>query len=47
LKVWLVQNGVRLAIFFEQPEVVPGRIRHIDYLKHQVFLERLEDEEDE
>jgi predicted RNA-binding protein len=47
--IWLepAENGVRLATFFEPPEVVPGRIRHIDFLKHRVLLEPLEDEEDE
>jgi len=41
---WLepAEEGVRLATFFEEPRVVPGRIRHIDFLKHRVVLEPLE-----
>jgi len=41
---WLepAEGGVRLATFFEEPRVVPGRIRHIDFLKHRVVLEPLE-----
>ncbi len=37
-----VAEGVRITAFFEEPQVVPGRIRHIDFLKHRVFLEPLE-----
>ena len=33
--------------FSEEPEVVPGRIRHIDFLKHRVLLEPLEEAKDE
>lgn len=43
----LAEDGVRLAAFFEEPKLVPGRIRHIDFLKHRVLLEPLETEEDE
>jgi predicted RNA-binding protein len=41
----LAEDGVRLAAFFEEPKFVPGRIRHIDFLKHRVLLEPLEAEE--
>ncbi len=41
----LVEGGVRLATFFEEPRVVPGRIRYVDFLKHRVILEPLEDED--
>ena len=46
---WLepAEGGVMVATFFEQPQVVPGRIRHIDFLKHRVLLEPLKEEEDE
>ena len=40
-----VDEGVRLAAFFEEPQIVPGRIRRIDFLKHQVWLDPLEEEE--
>lgn len=44
---WLEPAGdsVRLATFFEEPTLIPGRIRRIDFLKHQVFLELLEDKD--
>lgn len=46
--IWLepTDNGVRLATFFEEPQVVRGRVRHIDFLKHRVVLEPLEGEDD-
>jgi predicted RNA-binding protein len=40
------ENGVRLAAFFEEPQLVRGRVRHIDFLKHRVLLEPLEEEND-
>ena len=40
-----VEGGVRLATFFEDPMIVPGRIRHIDFLKHRVLLEPVEEGE--
>lgn len=40
----LTEDGVRLTSFFEEPEVVPGRVRQIDFLKHRVQLEPMEDE---
>jgi predicted RNA-binding protein len=41
------ENGVYLASFFEEPRLVRGRVHRIDFLKHRVFLEPLEDEKDE
>jgi predicted RNA-binding protein len=41
----LTEEGVRLTSFFEEPQVVPGRVRHVDFLKHQVQLEPLEEDE--
>jgi predicted RNA-binding protein len=41
----LVDEGVRLTTFFEEPQVVPGRVRYIDFLKHRVQLQPLEEEE--
>jgi len=37
---WLEQGegSVHLATFFEEPRTVAGCIRHVDFLKHQVFL---------
>ena len=45
--IWLepAENGVRLATFFEEPGVVPCRVRHIDFLKHRVLLEPVEEGE--
>jgi predicted RNA-binding protein len=40
------ENGVRLATFFEEPHLVHGRVRCIDFLKHRVLLEPLEEEYD-
>ena len=44
---WLepVEDGVRLATFFEEPRFVRGRIHHIDFLKHRVLLEPDEGED--
>jgi predicted RNA-binding protein len=46
---WLepAEGGVRLATFFEEPRVVRGRIRRIDFLKHRVLLELDEEGDDE
>jgi len=41
-----VANGVRLASFFEEPQIVQARIQRIDFLKHTVTL-LSEAEEDE
>lgn len=40
------ENGVRLATFFEEPHLVRGRVRHIDFLKHRVLLEPLDEGDD-
>ncbi|MGD2179257.1 MAG: CooT family nickel-binding protein [Anaerolineae bacterium] len=40
-----IDEGVRLTAFFEEPKVVPGRVRYIDFLKHRVQLRPLEEEE--
>ena len=40
----LVEDGVRLTSFFEEPQVIPGRVLHVDFLKHRVQLEPLEEE---
>jgi predicted RNA-binding protein len=40
-----IDEGVRLMTFFEAPQVVAGRIRYIDFLKHRVQLQPLEKEE--
>jgi len=40
----LLGDSVRLTAFFEEPRVVPGRIRTIDFLKHEVVLEPLREE---
>jgi predicted RNA-binding protein len=44
--IWLepTAEGVSLATFFEDPKFVHGRIRRIDFLKHRVMLEPLEDD---
>jgi predicted RNA-binding protein len=41
------EEGVRVAVFFEEPMIVPGRIRHIDFLRHRVSLEPLDEVRDE
>jgi predicted RNA-binding protein len=38
-----VERGVRLVTFFEEPQFVSGRIQTIDFLKHQVILEPVEE----
>jgi len=40
-----VEQGVRLTSFFQEAQIVPGRVLHVDFLKHRVQLEPLEDEE--
>ena len=42
----LAEDGVRLVALFEEPKLVPGRICHIDFLKHRVSLDPLEEVED-
>lgn len=41
----LVEDGVRLTSFFDDPQFVEGRVVTVDFLKHRVQLEPLEDEE--
>lgn len=40
----VTEEGVRLMSFFEEPKVVRGRVVHVDFLKHRVQLEPLEEE---
>ena len=42
-----VEDGVRIAVFFEEPQLVPGRIRTIDFLGHSVILEPIEEVDNE
>jgi predicted RNA-binding protein len=42
IRLETAEGGVRLAALFEEPKLVPGRILHIDFLKHRVLLEPLE-----
>ncbi|OIO96271.1 MAG: hypothetical protein AUK03_04210 [Anaerolineae bacterium CG2_30_64_16] len=44
--IWLepTAEGVSFAAFFEDPKVVRGRIQRIDFLKHRVMLEPLEED---
>ncbi len=42
----LTDEGVRVTSFFGDPQVVRGRILHIDFLKHRVQLEPLEEGEE-
>ena len=39
----LIDEGVRITTFFQEPQVVPGRVRTIDFLRHRVQLEPLEE----
>lgn len=43
--IWLEQvaGGVRVATFFDEPVFVRGRVRRIDFLKHRVLLEPVEE----
>jgi predicted RNA-binding protein len=40
-----IDEGVRLTAFFEEPTVVAGHVVYIDFLKHRVYLQPVEDEE--
>ncbi len=40
----LTEEGVRLTSFFDDPRVVQGRVLHIDFLKHRVQLEPLQED---
>jgi len=42
-----VGNRVQLETFFEEPRLVRGIIKEIDFLKHRVLLEPVEGDEDE
>ena len=41
------EEGVRITAFFQDPQIVPGRVQYIDFLKHRVILEPLSEVEDE
>jgi predicted RNA-binding protein len=47
--VWLepVEGGVQVTTFFDEPQVVRGVIKGIDFLKHRVLLERIGEDEGE
>jgi predicted RNA-binding protein len=38
-----VERGVRLQALFEHPVTVPARVARIDFLKHSVTLEPVEE----
>ncbi|MGD8244585.1 MAG: CooT family nickel-binding protein [Anaerolineae bacterium] len=40
-----IDEGIRLTAFFEEPQVVAGRVRSIDFLKHRVYLQPVEKRE--
>lgn len=40
----LMEDGVRLTSFFDDPKVIQARVLHIDFLKHRVQLEPLEEQ---
>jgi predicted RNA-binding protein len=42
-----VEEGVRIARFFEEPQLVLGRIQTIDFLKHWVILRPVGEGENE
>ncbi|NPV10015.1 MAG: CooT family nickel-binding protein [Anaerolineae bacterium] len=41
-----VPQGVRLSTFFDEPQVVRGRVRRVDFLKHIVDLVPVEEASD-
>lgn len=43
----LVEGGVQVQRFFEEPQVIPGSVKGIDFLKHRVLLEPIAEEQDE
>lgn len=47
--VWLqpAEGGVQVTTFFEEPQVVHGVIKGIDFLKHRVLLEQVGEDEGE
>lgn len=42
-----VEGGVPVQSFFEEPHVIPGVVKAIDFLKHRVLLEPIAEEGDE
>ena len=34
----VTDEGVRIATFFEQPRLIPGKVVSVDFLKHMVKL---------
>jgi predicted RNA-binding protein len=40
------EEGIRLQAFFEEPVLVHARVSRIDFLKHTVTLESLEEGKD-
>ncbi len=47
IRVEPTADGVRLATFFEPPEIVPATIREIDLIKHRVVLESVAEPKEE
>lgn len=47
--VWLqpVEGGVQVKTFFDEPHMVRGVIKGIDFLKHRVLLEQIGEDEGE
>ena len=43
----IVKGGVQVRSFFEEPQMIEGVIKSIDFLKHRVLLEPAAEEEDE
>jgi len=43
----LVERGVRVRSFFEEPQLIPGVVKGIDFLKHRVLLAPIAEETDE
>jgi len=43
----LTEGGVRLESLFGEPRYVLGRVRSIDFLKHRVLLEPLQEAADD
>lgn len=43
----LVEGGVQVERFFEEPQVIAGSVKGIDFLKHRVLLEPIAEEQDE
>ena len=46
--IWLepAEEGVELRTLFEEPQIIPGIIVGIDFLRHRVLLEPIEGRED-